>query len=99
MKRFAFALLAAVSVLAVTAQQIDESRLTDWSGSGLHETLTYTQEIAIGDFNADKTGKTSCNDAFEQAVKKLGTNGGIIQFEAGTYLFTQSLKCLKAIYK
>ncbi|WP_276133430.1 T9SS type A sorting domain-containing protein [Polluticoccus soli] len=80
------------SANGVKAQAIPANRITDWSKAGLQGPVpAYANVINIMNYGGIDNGSASNHTAFQAAVAALGGGPGVIDFPAGTYLFTQPI--------
>ncbi len=76
---------------SLCTQTLPSSRATTWTKAGAEECMQSIFEINMLDMGADKTGSTSSNSAFDEAIAQLDGGAGVLYFPPGIYFFDETL--------
>lgn len=93
MRTYISTLLALLCLAQYTnAQNIPQSRLTDWSHAGYNDSLPdFGNVVNIVNHGAKADGVTADDAAFTAALNALNGQPGTVYFPAGSYLFNQTI--------
>ena len=92
MKRILLILLVSLSVLPTRAGDIPVFRRYAWDHAGARlQESDDMREVNIIQFGADSSGHKSNHHAYLQALNNIKTEGGIIFFPSGVYLFHEPI--------
>ncbi len=95
-KTFCIYLFSLLFFFNANSQILPTDRQIDWTVAGLRDTTTNGFAIInLNDFGLNGDGITPNDDAFTAALASAGTDGAILTFPEGNFLFNQSISLEK----